>query len=127
MNANTTCTAVFERIGGGGSGSSPGNRNCFIATAAYGSWLDPHVTALRVFRDNYLITNRAGRWLVDFYYRTSPPLAAFIARHETLRSVTRGLLAPIVYTVEYPLIALLLVSLCLTAGYLLRLRLVARG
>jgi len=43
--------------GGGGGG-------CFIATAAYGSLMEPHVDILREFRDRCLITNRVGMgWL----------------------------------------------------------------
>jgi DNA-binding beta-propeller fold protein YncE len=127
MNADRTCTAVFEsQSSGGGGGGESGNSDCFIATAAYGSWLDPHVSVLREFRDRHLLTNVPGRWLVDFYYRNSPPLAAFIARHKTLRTITRGMLAPIVYTIEYPIPALLLLSLSLTAGYHIRRRLLER-
>ena len=75
-----------------GSGSS----NCFIATAAYGSFLDKHVVILRNFRDAYLLTSDLGRTFVDFYYRTSPPLADFIAKHDTLRMVVRVGLTPVV-------------------------------
>jgi hypothetical protein len=88
-------------VGGSGGGSS---EFCYIATAAYGSYLDPHVMALRKFRDRRLLTNRAGRELVEFYYRTSPPVAEFIARHEALRAATRYALTPIVFAVEYPLV-----------------------
>ncbi|MGD0658739.1 MAG: CFI-box-CTERM domain-containing protein [Syntrophorhabdales bacterium] len=76
--------------------------HCFIATAAYGSYLDPRVEALRVFRDRYLMTNMAGRYFVDRYYRYSPPFAAVIARHEALRSVTRWALTPLVFGVIHP-------------------------
>jgi hypothetical protein len=76
--------------------------NCFIATAAYGSYLDPHVGALRAFRDRYLMTNRAGRYFVERYYRYSPSLAAVIARHEALRSVTRWALTPLVFGAVHP-------------------------
>ena len=85
---------------------------CFIATAAYGSPLDPHLDNLRGFRDRFMMTNRPGRALVRFYYRHSPPLADFIADRDWLRAIVRGLLTPIVYTIEYPgPVALLFFSL----------------
>jgi len=98
--------------GGGGGG-------CFIATAAYGSYLHPQVQILRDFRDHFLLTNAPGRAFVAFYYRTSPPLADFISRHELLRGVVRAALTPVIASVAHPasaVIALLLaamVALCL--------------
>jgi PKD repeat protein len=82
---------------------------CFIATAAYGSYLNPHVMVLREFRDRYLLTNSPGRAMVAFYYRTSPPIANFIMRHEGLRAATRLLLTPVVFGIEYQQWAILLV------------------
>ena len=99
---------------GGGSGGG-----CFIATAAYGSYLQPEVMVLREFRDRWLLTNGAGRAFVDFYYATSPPIADAIAGNEAARLVTRLLLTPVVFTVKYPLAAF---SLILFAGVLLRRR-----
>ena len=81
---------------------------CFIATAAYGSAMHPRIDSLRGFRDRYMINNALGRAIVRFYYRHSPPLADYIAERDWLRAIVRGLLAPIVYIIEYPAQALLL-------------------
>jgi|GEM_PF-445569 len=73
---------------------------CFIATAAYGSALHPRVNALRQFRDAYLLPHAMGRALVNTYYRVSPPLAEFIARHGWLRAGVRTLLWPLTWLAE---------------------------
>lgn len=88
---------------------------CFIATAAYGSWLDPHVATLRHFRDRWLLTNAPGQSFVDWYYRVSPPLADWIAARDWARALVRGVLAPVVLAIAYPVAAgvmlLLLIAL----------------
>lgn len=76
---------------GGGGGSS----GCFIATAAYGSALEHHVILLKRFRDLYLLTNAPGKAFVTFYYTYSPPIAAFIARHDAARLAVRTALLPL--------------------------------
>lgn len=99
--------------------ASGGSSGCFIATAAYGSSMAGDVLVLRNFRDRYLLTNGFGRMLVDTYYAVSPPIAHFIAQHDTLRAATRAVLAPIVFTVKYPWASLGIVFLAGIAGMFL--------
>lgn len=80
----------------GGGGDSGGDSGCFIATAAYGSYMQPNVKILRDFRDTYLLHNRLGRAFVNAYYRYSPPIADYIAESSALKTAARIGLAPIV-------------------------------
>lgn len=87
---------------------------CFIATAAFGSKFTWPVALLRHFRDQYLLTNFLGSSLVSFYYRHSPPLAAFIAGNEPLKLFVRVLLAPViglVYLLYHPALLASVVAL----------------
>ena len=76
----------------GGGGSS----GCFIATAAFGSPMERHVQILRDFRDRVLLNSAAGKTFVQFYYRTSPPVADAIAQSEGLKLITRVILMPVI-------------------------------
>lgn len=69
---------------------------CFIATAAYGSYLDPHVQTLRDFRDQYMMINPVGEAFVSLYYDVSPPIARFIDDHPALKPLVRMSLLPAV-------------------------------
>ncbi|MBI4826250.1 MAG: hypothetical protein HY807_07490 [Nitrospirae bacterium] len=82
--------------GTAGSGGAGNKSGCFIATAAYGSFMEPHVKILRNFRDRFLITNAIGNSFVQTYYKYSPPVANFIAKHDTLRTMVRWSLLPLV-------------------------------
>jgi C1A family cysteine protease len=71
---------------------------CFIATAAYGTPLHEDIDVLRDFRDEYLMSNPAGRAFVKIYYDTSPPLANAIRDNEGLRTAVReGVVKPVVH------------------------------
>jgi hypothetical protein len=83
---------VAVAAGGGGGGSG----KCFIATAAYGSYLHPFVKALSTFRDKALLPSAFGRAFVALYYSASPPIARFIAKHDALRAGVRLMLLPAV-------------------------------
>jgi hypothetical protein len=53
---------------------------------------------VRVFekvRDEYLLTNQLGRAFVSAYYKYSPPLAHWIAKHPMMRKIVRVGLYPI--------------------------------
>lgn len=86
---------------GGSGGGGGGGGGCFIATAAFGSYLSPEVRTLRRFRDRYLLQSPVGRALVAFYYRHSPAFADAIRTHGALRVVARIALTPVVYGVKH--------------------------
>lgn len=71
------------------------DKHCFISTAAFGSQMAPEVETFRQFRNNYLLTNSWGKKFVKLYYKYSPPAAEVITQSETLRSMTRGFLYPL--------------------------------
>ena len=97
---NNSADDVVDSLASSGGG-------CFIATAAYGSYMEPDVMVLRNFRDRYMLTNVLGRTIVNFYYAASPPVADYIAVRPALRTATRATIAPIVYSIKYPGITLI--------------------
>ncbi len=67
---------------------------CFIASAAYGSYLDAHVDTLRNMRDAQLMDDPVGSGFVSLYYAVSPGIADFIDGHPSLKPVVRAGLLP---------------------------------
>jgi subtilisin family serine protease len=105
----------------GVSGSDGGGGGCFIATAACGSSMAPHVKILREMRDRFLVTNSIGKSFVNFYTQHSPAAADFIAGHDILRMFVRVSLLPLVgmswvalkFGPAFTLFLMLLLSFCL--------------
>lgn len=107
-SADSDQTSVLPGVSSGSTGS------CFVATAAYGSYLDPHVQVLRSFRDRCLLTNALGTYFVKAYYTVSPPLARAIAPSPLLRAAARHTLSVAIFSIEYPWAAVSV--LCLGSG-----------
>ncbi len=72
------------------------NDSCFIATAAFGSIDMFAVTALRDFRDQYLIPHEWGKSIVNTYYFVSPAIADLVEQSFVLRILIILLLIPAV-------------------------------
>ncbi len=66
--------------------------SCYIATAVYGNVDEPHVLALRRFRDDVLNRSRLGRRVSSAYYRLSPPLAERLRDAKAANTLVRALL-----------------------------------
>jgi len=119
-------------IPSGGGGGGGGGGFCFIATAAYGSYLDSHVDTLRSFRDQYLETNPIGSAFVSLYYKVSPPMADFIDEHPTLKPIVRAGLWPAVAMSSVALNttlaekAVILIAMALFAAVLIKMWLMRR-
>lgn len=99
IRALTEPSLVYLQGGefGGYAGPTDPPGFCFIATAAYGTDTADELDILREFRDVVLLPTSLGANFVSFYYRTSPPIASFISRHEVIRTAVRmGCIDPIV-------------------------------
>ncbi len=114
-NSDTTTETVVGNVTVKNNGSGNGGGECFIATAAYGSYLDPHVQTLIEFRDNVLMKSAWGRAFVVSYYSWSPSAARYITEHPVLRVMTRLTLMPVVFTIEKPELSVSLLILGFSA------------
>lgn len=68
--------------------------NCFIATAAYGSNLEPKLNVFRQFRHRFLLPNTWGLDFVKAYYHYGPYAARWISDKPAARAIVRGALYP---------------------------------
>ncbi|MEM2750296.1 MAG: transglutaminase domain-containing protein [Nitrososphaerales archaeon] len=75
-------------------------KRCIIATAAYGSELNPHVQFLREFRENIVLKTFAGNQFMNifdaWYYSFSPSIATLISTNTYMKAIVRGLLYPLI-------------------------------
>ena len=75
-------------------------KGCFIATAAMGSELHPHVQMLREYRDNVLLKSphrEQFEKMLDVYYGFSPEIAESMKQHKNFGRVMK-------YMVVYPVV-----------------------
>ena len=68
---------------------------CFVATAAYGSAMQPDVGALRIARDALRARSGLFSAATELYYQAGPAAAAVLAQSDVSRAAVRILLAPI--------------------------------
>lgn len=116
---------ILTELGGGPEPTIKDPR-CFIATAAYGSSLDPHINSLRWFRDRVLLITSPGRALVQIYYHYSPSLASYIQTRPTLQLLTRSLLWLPVMLIElsrqFPIAMIISTGFAITSAIILSRR-----
>jgi hypothetical protein len=68
---------------------------CFVATAAYGSEMEPEVATLRSARDDLRPRSALFAAAIELYYRSGPAAAAVIGRSDTARALARRLIGPV--------------------------------
>lgn len=86
----------YEWSGDAVDSNCNGQLDCFIATAAFGTFMEGKIDALRTFRDNVLMNHHWGRVFVDYYYYLSPSVASYIDDHASVKAAVRTLLLPVV-------------------------------
>ncbi len=100
MDSDKSIKANFIKIPSDSGRDTEGRGGCFIATACYGTHMAEEVKALCAFRDQYLITNPAGRALVKLYYSFSPKVAEYVRDKEGLKAIIRECLKPIIKAIR---------------------------
>ena len=65
--------------------------DCFITTAVLGTAAERELNILREFRDSVMRKSRVGNFLVNMYYRISPPIAARLKNQKILKKMLKKL------------------------------------
>ncbi len=94
------------------------SKECFIATAAYGSGEAWQVEYLRSFRDRVLNKSAAGRFFIREYYAHSPAAAGFISGRPALKYTVSGMLSAAIYAMMHPYIFSASIFAFIAAGIL---------
>jgi hypothetical protein len=68
---------------------------CFVATAAYGSALEPEVAALRRARDRLRAASPLFATAAELYYRSGPAAAAVVGESSLAKGVARRVIGPL--------------------------------
>jgi len=74
---------------------NPGHPQCFIATAAWGSAMEPSVKAMRRARDRLVAEVPLFAVAADLYGRSGPAAAGVLRRSDTARTLARRVLGPL--------------------------------
>lgn len=74
--------------------------SCFIATSAFNGVCAPEVLFLQNWRDNVLLTYKAGVIFTNFYYKVSPPLAQVLDKLSILKPMVRALLGVLIFCIS---------------------------
>ncbi len=84
-----SCDGTAAHLISGAQEGGKAHGDCFIATELYGAE-SAQVLVLRQFRDQSLMTNRLGTWLVHAYYRIGPHAIPVMRRSAVTRALLRA-------------------------------------
>jgi hypothetical protein len=123
MSTTSTASTIVKS-----TTSFPNGPTCAVSSATSGSALAPLATTLRSFRDQSILRTRMGTAFLTFfnpwYYSFSPPVASYLYRHPTERTIFRYALYPLIGVLYASYYSYMLVSplnnevASLTAGVL---------
>ena len=93
-----------EKIKTVGDEGLPGGGGCLIATAAFGSELDPQIQQLREIRDNNLLQTKSGQTFMntfnEFYYSFSPKIADYERENLVFKEAVKITITPMIFSLS---------------------------